>query len=281
MEIIHPYSGPTYKMSTERFNYALVVERDGKFIQYTDYFTCRELLSHIIGNIFFQTGTGFDRKLGKVDLKELKLLIVDTGATLGKYKRMKQIQSGINAMEDMAGFIKRSVVKKVYHTTQSSNRFMTGAWLIDGTDEWYDNPQMLSILSWFIRLAYFNGKSDFRTFEDVKGLIVRLHHENTLTRRKDYPHVADITIDCEYMWYSLRTFLVNHRILFGLPKKSYAAIEKCSRFYAYCGIRVFFQTLTGYLRYKASKEMLFNVAVYSIVAGQLKVDDVTKNMYKA
>jgi len=279
---IEPYSNATYRLSNNRFNFAIVVEKKGELYQGSDFMTCREIFTSTVGKILNWQDSIYNKEiLEGTKLEDLQLLIVHNGAGIYGGGKFNQAIVGLNSMEDFAGFEGRSTVERVYHPTQSINKILSNAWLVKSPVEWYNSPQMLSILLWFIRLIYFNNIKSLTSFDRVEKIICGLYEKHTKGLMKyNHEFSADVHEECELFRYTLRTVLTNHAMLFSDESTGYKMGKKYEYFYKYCGARMYLNKLIDYLPKKSSRKARFNVAVTSIKNGQVKISDIMKDLYK-
>jgi len=130
-------------------NFAFVAApREGVRNQAGDHCSCREQLAKLAWYSFNNKQGSYDTSPTRpVDFETLRLLFVHSpaDATVFKSKLFKG-KVALNLMEDVAGW-KRSTITTVVHSSYSN------AWMLTGPGEWMSQPQLLSLMTWIMRLS--------------------------------------------------------------------------------------------------------------------------------
>ena len=279
---VTPFKKDIYILPDRTCNYAVVVEKDNILWQCSDIIYCRELFCKMVGLITNNFGHGYKSEFGNTKPEDIKIMFARKTNSPLDYRRMKQIQAGIRILDDIAGFEKLCVIKKAYHKHYSSNKIVTNIWLIELDKGWIDSPQMLSIITWFLRFNFNYRNISLNSFEEMEESLQKIYSNYVDGKVKMAGN--DLSQDCAMIAFSLKIILENHTVLFDDKITGYKKLTNyMSDFYENCGIRAFLNRLGFYTSkvggMKEEQEQLLKI-VESLKSGETKLKDITKGLYK-
>lgn len=156
------------------FNFAFVgAPVDGKRYQASGHLTCREYLNwaawasfNKVSKLYFDPS-----KDVFVDFDCLRILFVYSPSDVAAFKkRLFNGKAALNLMEDVAGW-KQSRITTVVHANYKN------AWLLTGPGEWMSQPQLVSLMSWIMRLSSFESL-DVKNYDALEYCLKRLHENS-------------------------------------------------------------------------------------------------------
>lgn len=119
--------------------------------------TCREEVNRVVHDF------ANDKKEGNFDFSKLRLLIVyDPGNVDSFKKNLFNGKAALNVLESINGW-NPSKITTVKHPMYNN------AWLLTGPKEWLEQPQLLSMATWIMRLAATNGPLNTEGFDQLEG----------------------------------------------------------------------------------------------------------------
>jgi len=97
-----------------------------------------------------------------IDFNRLRLLVVCDVDNVDPFKRkLFNGKAALNLLEGLVGW-KKSTITTVVHSN------FKNAWLLTGPQEWVSQPQLLSLATWVLRLASFNGPLDVESYDHLE-----------------------------------------------------------------------------------------------------------------
>jgi hypothetical protein len=191
------FPGPqanNYKNTSMRF--ALVAIQSGERKQVTNAFTCRE-----------QFCVGI-RDADGVDFDRTRLLIVQDPNDFETFRdKLFTGKRMINAYEREAKWSPLSKITTVKHSAYPN------AWLLTGPGEWMKTPQLMSTITFFLRLASVYGPFEADTVAQAEATMKRLLKESK--EGKFQSKTSDLVSFLPHIWDSLKLVICEHQKIFG------------------------------------------------------------------
>ncbi len=245
----------------ENMHFTLVSSPDEGRRQVFKITSCREFLCRSVWAKLtnFKTthtdNTPSENKI-PVDFEKLRLLFAyRPGKPIdGSYKeRLFKGKVALNVIEKMAGW-DTSVITSVHFIENTS------AWLLTGPKEWMSCPQLLSLVTWILRLSIFTNALDVTNFTNLEKSIKGLPLVNDWT---EYPGTLknDFEYSPEKLWDKLYILTYFHKEIFGDMDINTAWANKLSTpidFTTNCGVESFVEgrsvynkdTIAAYKKFK-------------------------------
>lgn len=136
---------------------------------------CRESVNYIVLGAVSENGNSlYGSDSPPIDFDKMRLLIAhDPKGDLKDFKeKLFNGKAALNLLESINGW-KHSVITTVNHEVYKN------AWVLTGPKEWMSQPQLLSLLTWVLRLAAFSGPlnvDNFDAFEESLRTIRDTNH---------------------------------------------------------------------------------------------------------
>lgn len=167
--------------------------KDGRK-QCFDFETCKAFLQdHVRRHV-----EGEDAR--QIDMGKLRLLVVGEGENDPQFKeRLYCAKKVVNFYEEVAGW-RRSKITKVEHSACDK------VWLITGPRQWIHSPQLLSMVTFILRMFTNKGPVKFETNEDLENIYKDWLKEGTGT--------SDMTY-LSHCWDKLFLIMKHYDELFG------------------------------------------------------------------
>lgn len=129
--------------------------------------TCRENVNKAVSNSMDAGNAGSKEQ---IDFEKLRLLIVkDVKEDYDEFKaRLFSGKALLNRYEEEAGW-EPSKITTVKHKCHKN------AWLLTGPKEWMSQPQLLSIVTIFMRIMSVHGPLKVDTFQEAEDSLRQLH----------------------------------------------------------------------------------------------------------
>jgi len=237
-----------YRMSN--FNFAFVSSPEAGRQQATKCTICREYVNRAVMSSVTKVSVEHHKpgKYPEIDMEKLRLLIIHDPEDLKAFKtRLFNGKAILNLLEGINGW-KPSTITTVKHENYNN------VWLITGPKEWMSQPQTLSIATWMLRLAAYNGPIDVDNYKNFESNLKNLLNENCNSSdvsnylikgwNRIYPFIKyhdEIFegMDLETAWKhtNTHTFMVRSGFFTftdGKPTYSEAAVAAQERFKAVC-----------------------------------------------
>lgn len=188
-------SSDNYRNTSMKFS--LVTLKGDKRKQVLSGYTCREQFCH-----------GIKDKIDQVDMERTRLLIIQDPSDFTVFRdKLFTGKRMINAYEREAGWTPISKITTVKHSVYPN------AWLLTGPGEWMRAPQLMSILTFFLRLSSVHGPFQTDTVAEaektMKSLMASMKKGKLTTPSTDLSHYMP------KIWDSLSLIICNHEKIFG------------------------------------------------------------------
>lgn len=170
-------------------------------------------------------GTGYWQKGTNppVDFSYLRLLIIKDPAKEGDHevdkRRIFAAKRIINMYEELAGFKRKSTIKKVEHSKED----VKNCWLLVGPSQWMKASQLVSMVTLIFRVVVTNGGfNDCNNLDQVEARFGELcKSAKTLKSRFYTPGFGDIKTLLPKSWPKFRALMVEYDTLFGNKPKEF------------------------------------------------------------
>lgn len=190
------YSSPTMK-------FAVVAIQGGERKQIIPAYTCREQFCNAI------------KGKSDVDFERTRLLIVQDPKDFKTFRdKLFTGKRMINAYEREAKWAPLSKITTVKHSVYEN------AWLLTGPGEWMKTPQLMSTITFFMRLASVYGPFKADTVAQAEATMKRLLKESK--EGKFQATTSDLVSFLPNIWDSLKLVICEHQKIFGDVKPSEA-----------------------------------------------------------
>lgn len=204
-------SGDKYRTTCMQFSLVALDGNERK--QVLPAYTCRE-----------QFCGGIKDKVqnvpGTLDFERTRLLIVQDPNDFKMFRdKLFTGKRMINAYEREAGWTPLSKITTVKHSSYNN------AWLLTGPGEWMKAPQLMSALTFFLRLASVYGPFEADTVAQAEGTMKRLLKESK--EGKFQSKTNDLAQFLPNIWDSLKLVICEHEKIFGKaePRKTWFSKE--------------------------------------------------------
>jgi len=192
-----------YTCSSMRFSVLAI--KDGKRKQIMPAYTCREQFCNGIRNL----------RDGEADFERTRLLIIQDPNDFATFRdKLFTGKRMINAYEREAGWTPLSKITTVKHSEYKN------AWLLTGPGEWMKVPQLMSTITFFLRLASVYGPFEADTVTQAEATMKRLLKESK--EGKFQSKTSDLVSFLPHIWDSLKLVICKHKKIFGNVKPSEA-----------------------------------------------------------
>jgi hypothetical protein len=146
-----------YDMSTISFGF--VSSPDPERVQASSLHTCRETLAGEAMRSFNKMRES--SSIADIDFNKFRLLVVYDPSDFDKFRScLFSGKAGLNLLENIAGW-ENSKITTVKH------QHYKNAWLLTGPKEWMSQPQLVSLSSWLLRIAAYNGPLKVGSFKEM------------------------------------------------------------------------------------------------------------------
>jgi len=189
------------------FNFAFVsAPIQGVRHQATANMTCREYVNKSAWLSFNkENGAQFNPKDGHfVDFDCLRILFVYSPSDVRLFKeRLFNGKAALNVLERLAGW-EQSKITTVVHNNYKN------AWLLTGPKEWMSQPQLVSLMTWIMRLSSFQT-IEVTNFDTLEASLYSISKGSGSTDASTYAKV---------FWDKVYIILKYHKEIFGdIPLK--------------------------------------------------------------
>lgn len=152
---------------------------------------------------------------GNFDFSKLRLLIVYDPGNIDNFKKnLFNGKAALNVLEGINGW-STSKITTVKHPMYNN------AWLLTGPKEWLEQPQLLSMATWIMRLAATNGPLNTENFDQLEG---SLHAKLPMGGS----HHSDVGTYLVEFWDKIYIILKYYKEIFGDidHKKAWVDVER-------------------------------------------------------
>lgn len=172
-------------LSSGMLNFALASLKDGKRVQATQFFSCRDYISDSMRAFFagLKNFSYYGNDYPDLDGSTLRLLIA-TGGKDTKKAELKNIAARlyfakriINTYEILGGFERRSLLTRIDLIDKDKKTCPFPTWLLTGPGEWMHASQLTSMVTLILRAVWRTGfrlDSKIDTIEDVNNYLDNL-----------------------------------------------------------------------------------------------------------
>lgn len=188
-----------YGNTTMMFSLVNIIGGDRK--QVLSAYTCREQFCAGIKNVI-QNGGNHGLTL---DLDRVRLLIIQDPSDFKVFRdKLFTGKRLANIFEEAAGWKPLGKITTVKHSAYKN------AWLYTGPGEWMSQPQLMSTLTFLLRMASAHGPFDASNVQEAEAAMKKLLKATS-------GKTADTSSFLPHIWDSLKLVTKEHRKIFGKP----------------------------------------------------------------
>lgn len=222
-------------------HFAFVSDPTNGRIECTELIQCRETVNNIL-YLYRQKKSEYSSRFTKnslIDFQKLHLLIVkDVEDSYDEFKtKLFSGKALLNRYEEKAGWFPTSKITTVKHPHYSDT------WLLTGPKEWMSQPQLLSTVTFFMRLMSIHGPLEVDgTFEQAESSLKTLYKNYIKSKNYNatFTYYPDIE---EYLGYldDIKLLITNTKEIFEGIKldDAWNKLKDKSSFSIYSGILSF------------------------------------------
>ena len=227
----------------ESFNMAWVSSPGTGRHQATAVLGCREYLCACVCAYLRESSYGENFSITQdapIDMDKTRLLILNNGSDeLSKQEFKKNLFNGkalLNVYEKVGNFSDFSKISTIDHEEYGKQ------WLITGPKEWMKAGQLISAMTFLLRLSTFKGlidTSSLTTVETTFNEIIKNRDEDRAKGKiKSSRYAIDIDLNLKCFWDKMWILTKFQNELFSDdPKENYEGSSSNNEFGVYCGIR--------------------------------------------
>lgn len=225
-------------------NFAFVSSPADGRKQATSTMTCREYVNRAAWASANKSSVGQHNAEADapIDFDRLRILIVHDPRGVDAFKsRLFNGKAALNLLEKFNKW-KPSTITTVNHSVYDN------AWLLTGPKQWMDNPQMLSLATWVLRLSANYGPLDVKSFDA---------YEKNLRLLANKPEESsDTGTYCRAFCHKIYVLMKYHDEIFGKVdhKTAWVAVDNAC-FGVYSGLLTFVE---GKARYSQAVRDAYN-----------------------
>ena len=205
--------------------------------QTTAILSCREFLCACVRASLYENNycdMFINNKDLPIDMSRARLLILNDGSEeLSKQQFKENLFNGktlLNVYEKVGNFSSLSKISTVNHEGYGKQ------WLITGPKEWMKSGQLVSAMTFLLRLATFNGPINTLNLTSVEKSFNEIVNNRDKTKPSMY--IADVDQNLKCFWDKMWILIKFHNELFSDNyKENYEGLLNNNDFGMKCGIR--------------------------------------------
>lgn len=241
-----PYTEKShYRLSSIHFAY-VSSPATGR-MQITDSMTCRE---YVMQKVWYAVNNyDQDNDLPPFDFSKLRLLIVYDPSDVADFRR--KLFSGKAAL---------NVLEKINNWDQSSittvkHKYYSNAWLLTSPAEWMSQPQLLSLMTWIIRLSAIDGPINTDSYDAMEYSLLEILKK---TRNTDNVTSDNLTY-LSLFWDKMYVILKYYKEIFDGAdlKTAWPNVDKHDYLHVNGGMKTFTEDIVEYSKYASESQKRF------------------------
>lgn len=175
-----------------------------------------------------------------IDMDKMRLLVLNDGSNkLSKQEFKKNLFNGkalLNVYEKVGNFSSLSKISTINHKKYGKQ------WLVTGPKEWMKAGQLISVMTFLLRLSAFEGLIDTSSLDtvetDFNKMIKKRDKNRTEGKFAPYYYGTDIDLNLKCFWDKIWVLIKFQNELFSDdPKENYGGSLNNNDFGVLCGIR--------------------------------------------